>query len=116
MNNKIKSISHRSFGHSDFAPPRISSRPSITAAPDCRCLSNGNYTLWIAAGISPRHLARWLPSKGLQVVRQYLEIQPWARGGGKTRMLRWLCAACDFLVRGGDEHYTIAIKPVEASL
>jgi SAM-dependent methyltransferase len=64
----------------------------------------------------PRHMARWLPSKGLRVVRQYLEIQPWARGGGKTRMLRWLCAGCDFLVRGGDEHYTIAMKPIAASL
>src|SRR5262249_23351730 len=35
--------------HSDSAPQRISSRPSITAVPDCHCQSNANYTFWIRA-------------------------------------------------------------------
>ena len=41
MNNKIKPISHRSFG---FAPLNTSSQLSITAALDCRYPSNANYT------------------------------------------------------------------------
>ena len=45
MNNKITSISHRSFGFRS-AENFIA---SITAAPGCRCPSNGNYTFWIGA-------------------------------------------------------------------
>ena len=41
MNNRIKSISHRSFG---FVPPGTPSPPSITAVPGCRCPSNANCT------------------------------------------------------------------------
>ena len=44
MNNKIKSISHRSFG---FRSAANSSRPSITAAPVYRCRSKANYTFRI---------------------------------------------------------------------
>jgi 2-polyprenyl-3-methyl-5-hydroxy-6-metoxy-1,4-benzoquinol methylase len=58
----------------------------------------------------PRDLAAWLPSKGLRVVKRYREIQPWATGGRKTRLFRWLCAACDFVTGNGDEYYTIATK------
>jgi len=41
MNNKSKSISHRSFG---FRSAQSSWQPSITAAPDCRYRLNVNYT------------------------------------------------------------------------
>jgi 2-polyprenyl-3-methyl-5-hydroxy-6-metoxy-1,4-benzoquinol methylase len=57
-----------------------------------------------------RDLAAWLPTKGLQILHECREIQLWADGGWKTRLLRWGCAVWDFVTRNGDELYIVIAK------